>query len=157
MIITFEDLKETRRVHKKEVVVLVGGCFDLLHVGHVNFLERCRDLGDILIVSVSSDLRVRERKGANRPIIPEKDRATMLSSLAYVNYAIVAPNPSMGKIVPTAQIIHELKPDIFATSDERFDDYKENLGLIGTKVIYVPDVRLDSTTNIIERICRKCE
>lgn len=152
MIVTFKDLKRIKLLHKDEIIVLVGGCFDLIHVGHINFLKRCRHLGNILIVAVSSDSRVRERKGVNRPVIPEKDRATVLSSLSCVNYAIVAPNPRKKKIVPTAQIIHELKPNIFATSDERFNNYKESLNLIGTDVIYVPDLRLESTTNIIEKI-----
>lgn len=153
MVIRFSDLGKVRLCHAHSAIVLVGGCYDLLHVGHIAFLEQCHTLGDVLVVVVSSDIRVRERKGANRPIISEADRVTMLAALSVVDYALVAPNPTPAQNVPTVRVIHALKPDTFVTSDERFHEYSESLKRIGTQVKYVPRLPLTSTTDIIKRIC----
>lgn len=150
MKVSFTTLRALRLIHDYETLVLVGGCYDLLHVGHIEFLKACKKLGDRLIVSVSSDARVRERKGPERPIINETDRATMLSSLSVVDYVVIAPNP--GREVPTVVVINELRPDVFATSDHNFESYARALSAQGTKVVHVPEIRKDSTTGIIERI-----
>jgi len=142
MIINFKGLSEIKNKHEGKIIVLTGGCYDLIHIGHLNFLKRCKILGDILIVAISSDLRVKERKGTKRPIISEENRVIMVSSLSCVDYALIAPDPDKNKPVPTAQIINKLKPNIFATSDDRFNDYKEDLVVAGTNVIHVPDLGL---------------
>lgn len=152
MLVQFAELQRIRFLHKKQSIVMVGGCYDLLHVGHVAYLERCRELGDILVVATSSDERIQERKGASRPIIPEANRAQMLSALACVDYALVAPRVRTAPTVPTVMVIEELRPQIFATSDVRFHEYETTLAAAGTKVIYMPEIRLTSTTEIIERI-----
>ncbi len=156
MVINFSNLSEIRRSNKGRIIVLAGGCYDLIHVGHVNFLERCKKLGDILIVSTSSDVRIKERKGKARPIISDTDRAIMLSALSCVDYSMIAPDPNTENEIPTVCVIQELKPDIFATSDIRFNTYVDKLSRIGVEVRYVPDIRLESTSNIISKICKGC-
>jgi cytidyltransferase-like protein len=140
---------------------MVGGCYDLLHVGHLAYLERCRELGEVLVVSVSSDDRVKARKGNDRPIIPEADRVALLSALACVDFALVAPNPNISAEIPTVMVLKSLKPDIFATSDPRFDEYQASLDLASTRILHVPDTRrgkkarsCDCTTDIIDHIRR---
>lgn len=153
MIISFEKLSEIRQQH--ENIVLVGGCYDLLHVGHVRFLEKCRQLGDVLVVSLSGDVRVTERKGEGRPIITQNKRAYMLDLLKIVDYVIIAPDPVINDIPPTRMVINALKPDIFATNDTRFNEYETDLSIQNTKVVYVEAVPDDSTTDIIERILER--
>lgn len=152
MVITFDDLMSLKQKHQNQTVVLAGGCYDLLHVGHVNFLERCRALGDVLVVAVSSDLRIKERKGEKRPIIPEAERAMMVSALSSVDYGLVAPNPVVDNEPPSVQMIQTLRPAIFATSDPRYHEYANDAKQYGTTVVHVADVRLNSTTDIIARI-----
>lgn len=155
MLITFNELSEIRKKRAEKSIVLVGGCYDLLHIGHIKFLEKCKKLGDILVVNLSSDERIRERKGNTRPIIKEEDRVYLLNSLRIVDYALVSPSVINKQISPTRLVINELKPNIFATNDIRFSDYKLELNILGTTVVYVEPVPADSTTDIIARICHR--
>src|SRR5574341_1030857 len=76
-------------------VVFTNGCFDLLHVGHIRYLEQARGLGDCLVVGVNSDRSVRGlEKGAGRPLVPERDRAQVLAGLASVDYVTIFDEPT---------------------------------------------------------------
>ena len=152
MLIHYQDLSLIRENHTKEILVLVGGCYDLLHLGHILFLQKCKSYGDVLVVATSSDKRIRERKGVSRPIIREKDRVRLLASLSDVNYALIAPEPEESLLPPTVRILDTLKPNIFATSDTRLDEYSEELQKKGIRVVYVEPARKPSTTKIIQRI-----
>lgn len=152
MVISFNDLGEIRKKHSAEKIVLVGGCFDLLHVGHAKYLERCRALGNMLIVAISSDVRIKERKGEARPIISEVARADLLSFLTCVDYVTVAPDPIKDDEAPTVKIINALRPDIFATADSRFGSYKSELSKKGVETVFMEEIRTESTTHIIKRI-----
>ena len=70
-------------------IVFTNGCFDILHVGHVRYLKSARALGDILIVGLNSDASVKRIKGDKRPIVPERERAEVLSSLRFVDYVVL--------------------------------------------------------------------
>lgn len=80
MIITFNDLQDIKKKHSSQRLVLTSGTFDLLHVGHLNYLERVKEHGDIVVVLLSGDNRVKARKGSKRPIINESERAIILDS-----------------------------------------------------------------------------
>ncbi len=153
MIISFEKLSEIRQQH--ENIVLVGGCYDLLHMGHVRFLEKCRQHGDVLVVALSGDMRVAERKGKGRPIISQDKRAYMLNLLQMVDYVVIAPDPVLSGVPPTRMIINALRPDIFATNDPRFQEYETDLAAQKTQVVYVEPIPDDSTTDIIKRILER--
>jgi rfaE bifunctional protein nucleotidyltransferase chain/domain len=124
MIIQSTDLSDIRRKHRDKKIVLTSGTFDLLHVGHLRYLNAVKDLGDIVIVMLSGDNRVKARKGMQRPIIPEDDRATMLDALKVVDYVFIDPSKSSpGKIDSMhSRIVAELQPDIYVTDgpDPRF-------------------------------------
>lgn len=87
-------------------VVHTNGCFDLLHVGHLRYLQEARRLGDVLVVSVNSDNGVRRLKGPARPLVPETERAEMLSGLACVDYVTIFPEAE-----PSAVIL-DLRPHL---------------------------------------------
>lgn len=151
MIVGLENLADIRSRHQNEKVVLTSGTFDLLHVGHLDYLNAVRALGDVVVVMVSGDDRVKARKGPKRPIVPENERVYMLDQLRNVDYVFIDPATSPpDEIDPVhAKIVAELQPDIYATdgADPRFWNIMEE-----SKLIIVPrSSNPISTTALIER------
>jgi rfaE bifunctional protein nucleotidyltransferase chain/domain/rfaE bifunctional protein kinase chain/domain len=130
-------------------IVFTNGCFDVLHAGHVGFLEQARTLGDVLVVAVNSDRSVRRLKGLDRPVNGEDDRTVVLTALSCVDYVVVfdAETP--------AQLIEQVRPDIYVKGGDYHADLLPEAGLVerlGGRVEildYVPD---RSTSAVIERI-----
>lgn len=89
-------------------VVLANGCFDLLHVGHVRYLEAARALGDVLVVGVNSDAAVRRLKGPGRPLVPAEERAEIVAALAAVDHVVIFEDDTAERLVAV------LRPDIHA-------------------------------------------
>ena len=152
MIITFDNLQDIRKNHSDQRVVLTSGTFDLLHVGHLNYLEKVREHGDIVVVLLSGDQRVKSRKGSKRPIINESERAKILDNLKIVDYVFIDPS----KMIPDetdpihAEILQKLNPDFYVTDgpDPRFYDLMDK-----TKFIILDRMNPEpSTTSIINRI-----
>lgn len=94
--------------------ILVGGCFDILHIGHITFLEKAKKKGEILIVLLESDEFIRKTKGKGRPINKQKDRAKILSSIKFVDFIITL--PLMKGDLDYDKLIVKLDPDIIATT-----------------------------------------
>lgn len=94
-------------------VVLVGGSFDILHVGHIGFLQQAKKLGDVLVVGVRSDESVRSKKGSSRPFIPERQRAQMLQNLKCVDYTFITTDEFSVEAVP------RLRPHVLVLTDEK--------------------------------------
>ncbi|GAC1391766.1 MAG: hypothetical protein NVSMB46_05420 [Candidatus Saccharimonadales bacterium] len=152
MIITPEDLAEIRERHANDKVVLTSGTFDMFHAGHLNYLEQVKSHGDIVVVLLSSDKRVKARKGDKRPIISENDRARILDGLKIVDYVFLDPS----KLGPEdtdpvhEDILKKLQPAFYVTDgpDPRFY-------ALMNKSQYVILERMNpepSTTSIIQRI-----
>lgn len=153
MIISFDQLKRVREDHKDERIVLAGGVFDLIHPGHIDLFNRMRAAGDITVVAPSTDRRVRERKGPLRPIHDELTRLTMVDSVRFVDYSLLAPQPIPGLEVPTMQIVEQLRPDIFMTSEASWLNFTGKLAVHGTQIALVPRLNEQvSTTATIEKI-----
>ena len=134
------------------VIVTTNGCFDVLHLGHLRYLQAARQLGDLLVVAINSDASVRELKGENRPLIPEDERAEMLAGLECVDYVVIFP-----ELTPI-ELLSELKPNIHVKGG----DYKleqlverEVVEANGGKVIVGLNVPGKSTTNLIDVICER--
>ena len=89
-----------------KTVVTTNGCFDVLHLGHLRYLQAARQLGDLLVVAVNSDSSVRQLKGENRPLVPETERAEMLAGLECVDYVVIFP-----ELTPI-DLLSELKPSM---------------------------------------------
>ncbi len=134
------------------VVVTTNGCFDVLHLGHLRYLQAARQLGDLLVVAVNSDSSVRELKGENRPLVPESERAEMLAGLACVSYVVIFP-----ELTPI-NLLAELKPNIHVKGgDYKLEELveREVVEAYGGKVIVGLNVPGKSTTNLIEVICER--
>ncbi len=132
-------------------VVFTNGCFDLLHVGHVRFLERARALGELLIVAVNEDASVRRLKGAGRPLVPARQRAEVLAGLASVDWVVV-----FGGDTPRA-LIRALRPDVLVKGAEwalaEIAGAQEVLAA-GGRVVRLPQLRGVRTTRILARARR---
>src|SRR5881227_2086938 len=130
-------------------LVFTNGCFDILHVGHVRYLQSARALGDALLVAINSDRAVRELKGAGRPVMNEQERAEVLAALAAVDYVTVFDELSPRRLIAT------LLPDVLAKGgDYALDEIhgREETESAGGRVVSLPFVAGASTTDIIERI-----
>ena len=91
---------------------MTSGCYDLLHVGHLRSFEAARALGDVLVVGINRDQRVRELKGRGRPIVPERQRAELVAGLAVVDYVVLFSEDDAGPL------IRRVKPDIYCKGGE---------------------------------------
>ncbi|OGE18707.1 hypothetical protein A3J19_03425 [Candidatus Daviesbacteria bacterium RIFCSPLOWO2_02_FULL_41_8] len=129
--------------------VLVGGCFDILHPGHVIFLKKAKKIADILIVFLESDKKVCELKGANRPVHSQRMRATVLSALAAVDYIILL--PYLRSEADYDKAVQKIKPAIIAMTAgyERIEHHKRAAKLTGAKLQYVTKRIKDYSTGKI--------
>ncbi len=133
-------------------VVATGGCFDLLHAGHVASLQAARRLGDCLLVCLNSDSSVRRLKGPGRPVLGERDRAAVLAALGCVDAVVV-----FDEATPEA-VLSRLRPDIFAKGgDYVVADLPEAklLRSWGGEVVLLPYLEGRSTTQILEEVSRR--
>lgn len=134
-----------------KTIVLAGGCFDILHIGHITFLEKAKAAGDSLFVLLEPDESIKKLKGENRPINNREDRAKILGALEPVDYVILLP-PHLTDIDYDRMII-QLKPAIIATTrgDIRWKNKERQAALINSKIIEVTDyIRDQSTTRLVK-------
>lgn len=149
---TLADLKQALgRLRQGKKVVFTNGCFDILHFGHVRYLQEAKKLGHILIVGVNSDASTKELKGDRRPIFPQDARAEMLAALECVDFVIIFNEPT------PERIIDELKPDVHVKgADYKLQDMPEAelVQSYGGEIVLLPLVEGYSTTDILDRIAR---
>jgi len=144
-----EDLKK-----KGKRIVFTNGCFDLLHLGHIRYLEKAKSLGDILVVGVNSDRSVRNLKGPERPILLEEERVEILSSLGCVDYITV-----FDELTPL-ELISSLQPHILVKGGNWAKETtvgREVVERSGGEVVILPFVEGSSTSNLIETILKRYE
>ena len=142
-----KELPKLRKKRKK--VVFTNGCFDIIHAGHVRYLSKARSLGDVLVLGLNSDSSVHSIKGPLRPIVPEGERAEVLSALSCIDYIILFADPTPLKL------IEAIKPDILAKgADWAARDIVggDIVKSSGGRIARVTLVKGKSTTNIIKRI-----
>lgn len=134
---------------KKKKVVFTNGCFDILHRGHVDYLNKAKALGDILIVAINSDSSVRKLKGPNRPITAQGDRAEILAGLESVDFITIFDEDT------PAALINKLRPDILVKGADWQKDKvvgKDIVESSGGKVVLIKYLKGYSTSNIIAKI-----
>ena len=153
-ILSKEDIVNLVREEQKsgKTFVATNGCFDILHVGHVRYLQKTKELADYSIVMLNSDVSVKAIKGDSRPINCEDDRAELLTALSCVDYVVLFNENS------PAQLLEDIKPDVYTkgadytleTLPERDIVLRNNI-----KVEFIDFVQGKSTTNVINKINTK--
>jgi D-glycero-beta-D-manno-heptose 1-phosphate adenylyltransferase len=145
-----EERKRLRRLRWR--VVFTNGCFDLIHPGHIRYLQEARRLGDALIVALNSDRSVRELKGETRPILDQNERAEVMAALGCVDYVTIfdASTPR--------ELIAALAPDVLVKGGDWGLDQivgRDEVEAAGGKVFSLAFVEGCSTTDVIERIVQR--
>lgn len=146
-IISVPQAQEIIETATKECrkVVFTNGCFDILHVGHLQLLEKAKSFGDILVVGLNSDRSVRKLKGAGRPILPQKDRARLLAALAMVDYVVIFDEDT------PRELLSRIRPHILVKGSDYA--YREIVGReVVQEVKTVPLVKGKSSSQIIAMI-----
>jgi rfaE bifunctional protein nucleotidyltransferase chain/domain len=139
---------------KGECIVLANGCFDVLHVGHVRYLEAAKALGDLLVVGINSDEQTRRLKGEGRPLISQTQRAEIISAIQAVDFVTIFEEPTVG------QLLLALKPDIHAKgTDYTVDSVPERdvVRSFGGRVAIVGDPKDHSSSEMIEKLAVSCK
>jgi len=153
-IYTRAEILETRKKLKdeKKKVVFTNGCFDVLHAGHVDYLNKAKDAGDVLILGLNSDASVKRIKGEKRPIVQQEERAFILSNLKAVDYVTLFDEDT------PEEIISELIPDILIKGADWQVDKVVGRDIVetnGGEVKTISFVTGQSTTNIIQTIVER--
>ena len=145
-----EELLEARAAWKRaaKTVVFTNGCYDILHPGHIRLLEAARSLGDILILALNTDASVQRLKGANRPLMPERERAEVAAALEAVDAVTFFDEDT------PRELIAVVLPDILIKGADwaHFIAGREEVEAVGGKVLALPLEPGYSTTGILEEI-----
>ncbi|MCM3873076.1 MAG: adenylyltransferase/cytidyltransferase family protein [Pyrinomonadaceae bacterium] len=137
-----------------EKIVFANGCFDVLHVGHIRYLQGAKALGDLLVVGINSDRQVAVLKGPGRPILSEADRAEMVASIAAVDFVTVFDEPTVH------DLLLALRPDVHAKGTDYTEETVPERDVVrsyGGRVAIVGDPKNHSTSEILDRIGNNSE
>lgn len=143
-------LDEHRRAGRK--IVFANGVFDLLHVGHVRYLQAARAEGDVLVVGINSDASTRKLKGDGRPILNERARAVLVAALAAVNYVVIFDELNV------KPLLREIQPDVHAKGTDYTAETvpeRDLADLLGIRVAIVGDPKNHSTRDLLARLRRQ--
>jgi rfaE bifunctional protein nucleotidyltransferase chain/domain len=152
-VLTLSELLEMRPAWREAGlrVVLTNGTFDLLHIGHVRYLEAARSFGDLLVVGINSDASVRAYKEPGRPVVPEDERAEIVASLRCVDYITIFAEPT------AIELVKALQPDVYAKGGDYAPGGKplpeaEAVQAYGGEVRIIPFVQGHSASELIRRL-----
>jgi len=153
-VVELENLKKIVDSEKAEgkKVIFANGVFDILHVGHIRYLNGAKALGNVLVVAVNSDSSVKSYKGDDRPHTPEEERLEILSSLDMIDHIVLFSDPDVGKL------LLELKPHVQAKGTDYTEDTvpeKDIVASYGGKVAIVGDPKDHSSTEMIDKVRSK--
>lgn len=140
-----------RENHKDKKIVFTNGCFDILHIGHVRYLQEAAKLGDILVLGLNSDASIKRLKGPERPVNNEMDRAELLCALGFIDYVVIFEEDT------PLELIKKIQPDVLVKGGDYSNEYvigTKEVEERGGKLVLIPFVEGKSTTNIIEKIKR---
>ena len=147
-IVNLQELETFLSRQSKGRIVLTGGCFDILHIGHVRFLSEARKMGDYLMLLLESDENVKKLKGKNKPVFTQKERAEVLSSLRIVDLIVLL--PVMENDNDYLNLVTEIKPDVIAVTEGDPLVYKKRLQAkkVGAESKIIPVTKTFSTSKL---------
>lgn len=149
-IIFLKQLDSIKKGGKK--TVLVGGCFDIFHVGHLNFLRAAKKNNDLLIVLLESDATVRRLKGEQRPINNQKERAGVLAALDFIDTVILLPELKTDQ--EYSNLITKIQPAVIAVTEDDpiLEKKRAQAEMIGAKFLIIPKTKTKSTSQLIKML-----
>lgn len=151
-LISGKAVEELRKNNADKKIVFTNGCFDIMHIGHIRYLQEAATLGDMLIVGINSDASVRRLKGPERPIYSELERAEMMCALGFVDYVVIFEEDT------PLELIKKIEPDVLVKGGDYSNEYvvgTKEVKARGGKLVLIPFVEGKSTTNVIEKIKNK--
>lgn len=153
-ILSRQGLYNVLEEHRQagHVIVFANGVFDLMHVGHVRYLQASRAEGDVLVVGINSDSSTRERKGEGRPIMTERARAALVAALEAVDYVVIFDELDVNPL------LNEYRPDVHAKGTDYAVDTvpeRELANAIGIRIAICGDPKDHSTRDILSRVRRR--
>lgn len=156
-IITVDNIEQiSKKFHEaNKSLVVTGGCFDLLHIGHITLLENAKKQGDILVVLLESDEAIRKNKGIDRPIHTQLERARLLSALSAIDIIILLPKSMKNNDYDS--LMEKLRPSIIATTDNdpAIIHKQRQAKLVGAKIVtvntYIPSVSTSKLLDVLEK------
>ncbi|MGE5707286.1 MAG: D-glycero-beta-D-manno-heptose 1-phosphate adenylyltransferase [Bacteroidota bacterium] len=146
---TLLNAQEARELARGKRAVFTNGCFDLLHVGHLRYLQAARKLGDLLIIGLNSDKSVQALKGPSRPILPEEERAELLNGLACVDAVVLFDEPT------ASRLLTEIEPALYVKGGDYAVETLPETPVVrayGGEIVILPFVEGRSTSSIVEKI-----
>ncbi len=149
-IIDFHELEKVLLEESKGKIVLAGGCFDILHIGHARFLSEAKGMGDYLILVLESDEKVTELKGEDRPIFIQKERAEMLSALRSVDLIVLL--PMMEEDSDYLDLVMKIKPGVIAVTenDPQIDKKRRQAKEVGAELKMISLTKTVSTSKLAQ-------
>jgi len=143
-------IRQLKQEGKK--IVMTNGCFDLIHIGHVRYLQEAKHQGDVLVIALNTDQSTRPLKGPQRPIVPEDERAEILSALACVDYVILFDEPT------PLRLIKQILPHVLVKGGD-WETHRivgaQAVENSGGKVVSIPMTPDRSTSNLIQKILQR--
>ena len=142
-------IKETQSAKEAgKTIVLANGCFDVLHAGHIRYLQGARELGDVLVVAINADDQVKLLKGSGRPILAERERAELVASLEVVDFVTIFDEPTV------EQLLLAIKPDVHAKGTDYTEETVPERDVVrsfGGRIAIVGDPKNHSTSEMLKR------
>jgi rfaE bifunctional protein nucleotidyltransferase chain/domain len=151
MLVSREEIVKMCGLFRKDnkKIVFTNGCFDILHAGHVTYLQQAKALGDLLVIGLNSDSSVKKLKGEVRPVVAENDRALVLSALRSVDFVVLFDEET------PFELIKSIKPDFLVKGGDYTPDSIVGADIVkdsGGQVVVIPFVEGKSTTSILDKI-----
>jgi rfaE bifunctional protein nucleotidyltransferase chain/domain len=140
------ETKSARQAGK--TIVLANGCFDVLHAGHIRYLQGARALGDVLVVAINADDQVKDLKGTARPILGERERAELVASIEVVDFVTIFAEPTV------EQLLLSIKPDVHAKGTDYTEETVPERDVVrsfGGRIAIVGDPKNHSTSEMLKR------
>ncbi|HEY4741196.1 MAG TPA: adenylyltransferase/cytidyltransferase family protein [Candidatus Acidoferrales bacterium] len=151
-----DALKRALEPHRKrgDKIVLANGCFDLLHAGHIRYLNGARAEGDVLVVAINSDSSTESLKGPGRPVLPERGRAALVAALASVDFVVIFDEPNV------ESLLQDIRPNVHAKGTDYNPDTVPERGeskRLGIRVAIVGDPKHHSTRDLLASIRKRAD
>jgi len=157
MIYKYKDIEDLKKKIKDKHVSFTCGCFDLLHRGHVEMIKDAKGNSDILVVGIMPDSYIEKRKGCNRPIQNQKNRAILVDSLKHVDCVLLLVSEVIEGKLPVGAVI-DLKPTVYVSRSTQWKKYIRDLNKNKVKLKILDTKKIDSTSKIISKIIKlNCE